>query len=90
MISRNRLSRDHLDRAVGRVTVSTWRSTDGLQRYHVEPDPRAQSEQRRLRCSGITRSSSGGCSDWNNPTRTSFEPRNLATTQGARTLSTWF
>ncbi|MGW6564873.1 hypothetical protein [Streptomyces sp. NPDC054975] len=40
--------RDGLDHAVGRVTVSTWRSLDGLQRYRVELDRRAGSEQRRL------------------------------------------
>ena len=36
--------------------------------------------------SGITWSSSGGCSDRNNPTCTSFEQLNLATAQGAQTL----
>ena len=35
---------------------------------------------------GITWSSSGGCSDRNNPTCTSFEQLNLATAQGAQTL----
>ncbi len=40
----------------------------------------------RLRSSGITWSSSGGCSDRNNPTCTSFEQVNLATIQGAQTL----
>lgn len=35
---------------------------------------------------GITWSSSGNCSDRNNPTCTSFEQLNLATAQGARTL----
>lgn len=39
-----------------------------------------------LRSSGITWSSSGGCSDRNNPTCTSFEQVNLATIQGAQTL----
>ncbi|MET8411793.1 hypothetical protein ABZV34_27480 [Streptomyces sp. NPDC005195] len=39
-----------------------------------------------LRSSGITWSSSGGCSDRNNPTCTSFEQLNLATAQGAQTL----
>ncbi|MFE9682424.1 hypothetical protein [Streptomyces sp. NPDC006285] len=36
--------------------------------------------------SGITWSSSGGCSDRNNPTCTSFTQLNLATAQGAQTL----
>ncbi|GGO93052.1 hypothetical protein [Wenjunlia tyrosinilytica] len=40
----------------------------------------------RFRASGITWSSSGGCSDRNNPTCTSFEQINLATVQGAQTL----
>jgi hypothetical protein len=40
----------------------------------------------RLRSSNITWSSSGGCSDRNNPTCTSFEQVNLATIQGAQTL----
>jgi hypothetical protein len=40
----------------------------------------------RLRSSGITWSSSGNCSDRNNPTCTSFEQVNLATIQGAQTL----
>lgn len=40
----------------------------------------------RLRSSGITWSSSGGCSDRNNPTCTSFSQVNLATIQGAQTL----
>ncbi|WIX90398.1 hypothetical protein [Amycolatopsis sp. DG1A-15b] len=40
----------------------------------------------RLRSSGITWSSSGGCSDRNNSTCTSFEQVNLATIQGAQTL----
>ena len=40
----------------------------------------------RLRSSSITWSSSGGCSDRNNPTCTSFEQVNLATIQGAQTL----
>ncbi|OLF10039.1 hypothetical protein BLA60_16385 [Actinophytocola xinjiangensis] len=40
----------------------------------------------RLRSSGITWSSSGGCSDRNNPTCTSFTQVNLATIQGAQTL----
>lgn len=40
----------------------------------------------RLRSSGITWSSSGGCSNRNNPTCTSFEQVNLATIQGAQTL----
>jgi hypothetical protein len=35
---------------------------------------------------GITWSSSGNCSDRNNPTCTSFEQLNLATAQGAQTL----
>ncbi|RSS78915.1 hypothetical protein [Streptomyces sp. WAC06614] len=35
---------------------------------------------------GITWSSSGGCSDRNNPTCTSFDQLNLATAQGAQTL----
>ncbi|MER7958438.1 hypothetical protein [Streptomyces sp. NPDC096030] len=48
VMGRTWLVEDDLDRAVGRVTVSTWRSMDGLQRYQVEPDPRAESEQRRL------------------------------------------
>ncbi|TXS74328.1 hypothetical protein EAO69_14350 [Streptomyces sp. me109] len=39
-----------------------------------------------FRSSGITWSSSGGCSDRNNPTCTSFEQLNLATAQGAQTL----
>lgn len=39
---------DQLDRAVGRVTVSTWRPLDGLQQYRVELDRRAGNEQRRL------------------------------------------
>lgn len=39
-----------------------------------------------LRSSGITWSSSGNCSDRNNPTCTSFEQVNLATIQGAQTL----
>ncbi|GAA2351498.1 hypothetical protein ACI2L4_05085 [Streptomyces sparsogenes] len=39
-----------------------------------------------FRASGITWSSSGGCSDRNNPTCTSFEQLNLATAQGAQTL----
>ncbi|MET9622729.1 hypothetical protein EAO71_32920 [Streptomyces sp. ms191] len=36
--------------------------------------------------SGITWSSSGNCSDRNDPTCTSFEQLNLATAQGAQTL----
>ncbi|MFC0108177.1 hypothetical protein [Kibdelosporangium aridum] len=40
----------------------------------------------RLRNAGITWSSSGNCSDRNNPTCTSFEQVNLATIQGAETL----
>ena len=40
----------------------------------------------RLRSSSITWSSSGGCSDRNNSTCTSFEQVNLATIQGAQTL----
>ncbi|MFD3870082.1 hypothetical protein [Streptomyces sp. NPDC058623] len=36
--------------------------------------------------SGITWSSSGGCSDRNNPTCTSFEQLNLASAKGAQTL----
>ncbi|MGG8407832.1 hypothetical protein ACM614_15015 [Streptomyces sp. 12297] len=40
----------------------------------------------KFRASGITWSSSGGCSDRNNPTCTSFEQLNLATAQGAQTL----
>lgn len=40
----------------------------------------------RLTSSHITWSSSGGCSDRNNPTCTSFEQVNLATIQGAQTL----
>jgi hypothetical protein len=40
----------------------------------------------RLRSSNITWSSSGGCSDRNNPTCTSFSQVNLATIQGAQTL----
>src|SRR4051812_1721447 len=40
----------------------------------------------RFQSSGITWSSSGGCSDRNNPTCTSFEQLNLATAQGAQTL----
>ena len=36
--------------------------------------------------SGITWSSSGGCSDRNNPTCTSFEQLNLSSAQGAQTL----
>lgn len=36
--------------------------------------------------SGITWSSSGGCSDRNNPTCTSFEQLNLPSAQGAQTL----
>jgi hypothetical protein len=40
----------------------------------------------RLRSSGITWSSSGNCSDRNNPRCTSFEQVNLATIQGAQTL----
>ena len=40
----------------------------------------------RFNASGITWSSSGGCSDRNNPTCTSFEQLNLATAQGAQTL----
>jgi hypothetical protein len=39
-----------------------------------------------LRSSGITWSSSGNCSDRNNPTCTSFEQVNLMTIQGAQTL----
>jgi hypothetical protein len=39
-----------------------------------------------LRASGITWSSSGNCSDRNNPTCTSFEQVNLTTIQGAQTL----
>lgn len=39
-----------------------------------------------FRNSAITWSSSGGCSDRNNPTCTSFEQLNLATAQGAQTL----
>ncbi|MEU3790750.1 hypothetical protein AB0F07_13250 [Streptomyces fructofermentans] len=35
---------------------------------------------------GVTWSSSGGCSDRNTPTCTSFEQLNLATAQGAQTL----
>lgn len=42
------LVRDHLDVGVGRVTVSTVRSFDGLQQYRVELDRHAPSEQRRL------------------------------------------
>jgi hypothetical protein len=40
----------------------------------------------RLRSSGITWSSSGGCSDRSNPHCTSFSQVNLATIQGAQTL----
>ncbi|OLR94592.1 hypothetical protein [Actinokineospora bangkokensis] len=40
----------------------------------------------RLRSSGITWSSSGGCTDRYNSTCTSFEQINLATVQGAQTL----
>ena len=40
----------------------------------------------RLRAAGITWSSSGGCSDRNNPTCTSFAQVNLPTIQGAVTL----
>ena len=40
----------------------------------------------RLRNAGITWSSSGGCSDRNNPTCTSFEQVNLSTIQGIITL----
>ena len=40
----------------------------------------------RLRSSGITWSSSGNCSDRDNPSCTSFEQVNLATIQGAQTL----
>ncbi|GAA2659312.1 hypothetical protein GCM10010400_16810 [Streptomyces aculeolatus] len=39
-----------------------------------------------FRSSGITWSSSGGCSDRNNSTCTSFEQLNLASAQGAQTL----
>ena len=39
-----------------------------------------------FRASGITWSSSGGCSDRNNPTCTSFDQLNRATAQGAQTL----
>lgn len=39
-----------------------------------------------FRSSGITWSSSGGCSDRNNPTCTSFDQLNLASAQGAQTL----
>ncbi|GAA2518296.1 hypothetical protein [Streptomyces gobitricini] len=39
-----------------------------------------------FRSSGITWSSSGGCSDRDNPTCTSFEQLNLATAKGAQTL----
>jgi hypothetical protein len=39
-----------------------------------------------LRSSGITWSSSGNCSNRNNPTCTSFEQVNLMTIQGAQTL----
>lgn len=39
-----------------------------------------------FRASGITWSSSGGCSDRNNSTCTSFDQLNLATAQGAQTL----
>jgi hypothetical protein len=39
-----------------------------------------------FRSVGITWSSSGGCSDRNNPTCTSFEQINLTTVQGAQTL----
>jgi hypothetical protein len=39
-----------------------------------------------LSASGITWSSSGGCSDRNNPTCTSFDQVNLETIQGAQTL----
>lgn len=40
----------------------------------------------RFRAAGITWSSSGGCSDRNRPTCTSFDQVNLATVQGAETL----
>ncbi|SOD61664.1 hypothetical protein SAMN06297387_103298 [Streptomyces zhaozhouensis] len=40
----------------------------------------------RFSSSGITWSSSGGCSDRNTPTCTSFEQLNLASAQGAQTL----
>ncbi|TWH22352.1 hypothetical protein [Prauserella rugosa] len=40
----------------------------------------------RFESAGITWSSSGGCSDRNTPTCTSFEQVNLATVQGAETL----
>ncbi len=40
----------------------------------------------RLRAAGITWSSSGNCSNRNDPTCTSFEQVNLATIQGAETL----
>jgi hypothetical protein len=39
-----------------------------------------------FRSSGITWSSSGGCSDRNNPSCTSFEQLNLASAKGAQTL----
>lgn len=39
-----------------------------------------------FRQSGITWSSSGGCSNRNNPTCTSFDQLNLASAQGAQTL----
>ncbi|MFI8193762.1 hypothetical protein ACIF8T_34165 [Streptomyces sp. NPDC085946] len=39
-----------------------------------------------FREAGTTRSSSGGCSDRSDPTRTSFERLDLATARGARTL----
>ncbi|GLZ33334.1 hypothetical protein Lesp02_55220 [Lentzea sp. NBRC 105346] len=40
----------------------------------------------RFRAAGITWSSSGGCSDWNNRTCTSFTNINLTTVQGAITF----
>lgn len=40
----------------------------------------------RFSSSGVTWSSSGGCSDRNNPTCTSFDQLNLASAQGAGTL----
>ncbi|MFD9030994.1 hypothetical protein ACFVZW_07580 [Streptomyces sp. NPDC059567] len=48
LLGKTWLVRDHIDCEVGRVTVSSVRSLDGLQQYRVESDRSAGSEQRRL------------------------------------------
>jgi hypothetical protein len=60
-------------------------ATEGTVVIQVSKLTHAQATSR-LRAASITWSSSGGCSDRNNSTCTSFEQVNLATIQGAETL----